>query len=182
MKTATILGLGLALALASFGGANAADMPRREVHAHVVHAHKAEPYKAHARRHHVRRHVVVIHRADVGVERGYTGLLPACDDPAVESRVSGGFAATEREYWGSGLALSPFARQREIGYRSWGASFIPRRFCTANVVTNDGRRRLVSYNIRENQGFGSLSWGVEWCVSGLDRHHSYAPSCKMARP
>lgn len=120
--------------------------------------------------------------ADPAISRGYSGLLPDCADPAVESRVVHGFAATEREYWGSGLELSPFVRPVEIGYRSWGRSFIPRRFCTAHVVTNDGRKRRVSYNIRENQGFSGVSWGVEWCVSGLDRHHSYAPDCKMARP
>jgi hypothetical protein len=26
------------------------------------------------------------------------------------------------------------------------------------------------------------SWGVEWCIVGLDRNWSYNPACKMARP
>jgi hypothetical protein len=26
------------------------------------------------------------------------------------------------------------------------------------------------------------SWGVEWCVVGLDRDWAYNPRCKMARP
>ena len=26
------------------------------------------------------------------------------------------------------------------------------------------------------------SWGVEWCVVGLDRNWAYNPACKMARP
>jgi hypothetical protein len=26
------------------------------------------------------------------------------------------------------------------------------------------------------------SWGVEWCVVGLDRNWAYNPACRMARP
>jgi len=26
------------------------------------------------------------------------------------------------------------------------------------------------------------TYGVEWCVVGLDRNWAYSPSCKMARP
>jgi hypothetical protein len=26
------------------------------------------------------------------------------------------------------------------------------------------------------------TWGIEWCVVGLDRNWSYNPACKMARP
>lgn len=125
---------------------------------------------------------VVRTRGDSGLARGYTGLLPSCADPEVEGRIAHNFAHTERTYWNSDLALSGFVRQAEIGYRPWGASFIPRRFCTATTVTSDGRKRQVSYSIREWQSWGTLSWGVEWCVSGLDRSYAYAPDCKMARP
>jgi hypothetical protein len=27
-----------------------------------------------------------------------------------------------------------------------------------------------------------MTWGVEWCVVGLDRNWAYNPRCKMARP
>jgi hypothetical protein len=27
-----------------------------------------------------------------------------------------------------------------------------------------------------------MTWGVEWCVVGLDRNWAYNPACKMARP
>jgi hypothetical protein len=125
---------------------------------------------------------VVRERADPAQSRGYTGALPSCADPEVEGRIAHGFAQTERTYWGSDLQLTGFVRQAEIGYRPWGRSFIPRRFCTATTVTTDGRRRQVSYSIREWQSWGTLSWGVEWCVGGLDRSYAYAPDCKMARP
>jgi hypothetical protein len=26
------------------------------------------------------------------------------------------------------------------------------------------------------------SWGIEWCIDGLDRNWAYNPTCKMARP
>jgi hypothetical protein len=26
------------------------------------------------------------------------------------------------------------------------------------------------------------TWGVEWCVTRLDRNWAYNPACKMARP
>jgi hypothetical protein len=27
-----------------------------------------------------------------------------------------------------------------------------------------------------------MTWGVEWCVVGLDRNMAYNPNCQMARP
>jgi len=27
-----------------------------------------------------------------------------------------------------------------------------------------------------------MTWGVEWCVVGLDRNWAYNPACKMAQP
>jgi len=27
-----------------------------------------------------------------------------------------------------------------------------------------------------------MTWGVEWCVVGLDRNWAYNPTCKMAQP
>lgn len=125
---------------------------------------------------------VITYRHDPAFERGYTALLPACDDPSVLSSVTSAFSHREKAFWGSGLELVEFHRPREVGYRSWGASFIPRRFCVAHSRTNDGRKRVVSYNIAEQQGFAGYGWGVEWCVSGLDRSLAYAPGCKMARP
>lgn len=119
---------------------------------------------------------------DMVRDRPYTGRLPACEDPAVHSKVAGAFAETERVYWRSQLQLTTFQRPREIGYRTWGYAFVPRRFCSARTVTTDGHKREVVYNIAEAQGFAGVGWGVEWCVSGLDRPRAYSPGCKMARP
>jgi hypothetical protein len=123
---------------------------------------------------------VVVERS--AAYRGYDDNLPRCSDPSVESRVTSRFAQRERGYWNSALQLSPFQRTAEIGYRSWGYEFIPRRFCSAHTVTNDGRRREVYYVISNAFGLGGITWGVEWCVTGLDRSYAFAPNCKMAQP
>jgi hypothetical protein len=112
----------------------------------------------------------------------YSGVVPYCEDPAVTEKIAYRFAQKEREYWNSALTIQTFERPREIAFRPWGESYIPRRFCTGLVVTSDGRRRDVSYVIGEDLGFVGVSWGVEWCVAGLDRNLAYAPGCKMARP
>lgn len=112
----------------------------------------------------------------------YDAVLPLCDDPAVSDKIAARFARKESNYWGSTLTLDHFDRYREIAWRPWGKSFIPRRFCVARVLTSDGRYRSVSYAIGEDLGIIGATWGVEWCVSGLDRNLAYAPACKMARP
>ncbi|GLK67818.1 hypothetical protein [Hansschlegelia plantiphila] len=111
----------------------------------------------------------------------YTGNLPSCADAGIHNSIIASFGRREREYWHSGLQLSTFVQPVELGYRSWGRSFIPRRFCSATAVTTDGVRREVYWHVAERLG-GALTTGVDWCVSGLDRNYAYAPDCKMARP
>ena len=47
---------------------------------------------------------------------------------------------------------------------------------------SDGTTHVVNYWIGEDTGFIGASWGVEWCVVGLDRNWAYNPRCKMAKP
>lgn len=112
----------------------------------------------------------------------YSGVLPACDDPIVLSRIQHRFSARESGYWNSALEIQGYDRVREIGLRSWGTDHIPRRFCTARGYFNDQKLRQVSYWIGEDLGMIGWGYGVEWCVQGLDRNHAFAPGCKMARP
>jgi hypothetical protein len=49
-------------------------------------------------------------------------------------------------------------------------------------MVSDGRQHTVNYSIAEDAGIIGMSWGVEWCVVGLDRNWAYNPACKMARP
>jgi len=40
----------------------------------------------------------------------------------------------------------------------------------------------IDYSVREDLGIIGATWGVEFCVHGLDRNWAYAPACRMARP
>ena len=98
------------------------------------------------------------------------------------SAISAQFAEKESKFWNSSLEITGFADVHEVAFRPWARDSIPRRFCTARVMTNDGVLRRVDYSVRENLGLFGWTWNVNWCVDGLDRHRSYAPGCQMARP
>jgi hypothetical protein len=112
----------------------------------------------------------------------YRGVLPRCDDPAVFGRIQTLFYQREAEFWKSGLAITGFDRAHEIGYRSNGLDYIPRRYCVAEALLNDSKVRKVSYSIDEDLGTIGFGFEVEWCVSGLDRLNAYAPHCTLAQP
>jgi hypothetical protein len=112
----------------------------------------------------------------------FPGLVPACDNPAVFERIQSRFLARETEFWKSGLAIVGFDHAREIGFRSNGLDYIPRRYCVARALMNDTKVRAVTYSVDEDLGIIGFGFDVEWCVAGLDRLNAYAPGCKMARP
>jgi hypothetical protein len=108
--------------------------------------------------------------------------FPGCQDTAVLEKIAERFAEREARFWATNLTLVHFEHIRPIAWRPWGLDFIPRRFCTAQVTVSDGRKRRIDYSVREDLGIIGLTWGVDWCVSGLDRNRAYAPDCLMARP
>ncbi|MEI9803183.1 MAG: hypothetical protein WDN48_00430 [Pseudolabrys sp.] len=110
----------------------------------------------------------------------YDGALPPCE--AGLGKIAARFAEKEGRFWNSDLRILDFERVREIAYRPWAAGTIPRRFCTAVALVNDGRKHAVNYWIGEDTGTIGATWGVEWCVVGVDRNWAYNPRCKMARP
>ncbi len=112
----------------------------------------------------------------------YDAMVPPCDYPAALSTIQSRFSTKEGRFWNSDLSLLEFDRVRQVAWRPWADGAIPRRFCSARVLVSDGRRRPVYYAIIEDGGIIGASWGVEWCVVGLDRNWAYNPRCKMARP
>lgn len=112
--------------------------------------------------------------------QNYDGMLPACE--AALEKIAWRFAQKEGRFWNSNAEILGFERVREIAFRPWAPGTIPRRFCTATALVNDGRKHRVSYWIGEDTGMIGASWGVEWCVDGFDRNWAYNPHCKMARP
>jgi hypothetical protein len=110
----------------------------------------------------------------------YDGALPGCE--AGLDTIASRFTMKESQFWNSSLTILGFEQVRETAYRPWAANAIPRRFCSALALVSDGYKHPVYYSIGEDTGFLGISWGVEWCVAGLDRNWAYHPACKMARP
>jgi hypothetical protein len=112
----------------------------------------------------------------------YDGALPPCDAPAALGIITSRFTQKEGRFWNSDLTIHGYERIRETAYRPWAPNTIPRRFCSALALVSDGLKHPVHYSIAETTSIIGASWGVEWCVVGLDRNWAYNPACKMARP
>lgn len=112
----------------------------------------------------------------------YDANLPPCGEPFVLAQIQAEFERRESNFWHSGLIIEAFEPPREIGFRTNGLSYIPRRYCRTQAALNDGRRRLVVYEIGEDLGFIGIGYGVTWCVRGLDRNHAFSPACEAAGP
>jgi hypothetical protein len=112
----------------------------------------------------------------------YSSDLPLCNDSGPLGHIQSGFAKKEDRFWNSNLSVVDFRNVEEIALRPWAVGAIPRRFCRGEVLTSDGVTRKVFYSIVEDGWLMGMSYGVEWCVVGLDRNWAYNPRCKAARP
>jgi hypothetical protein len=112
----------------------------------------------------------------------YDGVLPPCDHPAALNQITFRFHQKEDRFWNSDLAIVGYQEIRETAFRPWAPQTIPRRFCSALALVSDGLKHPVHYVIGEDFGVIGESWGIEWCVEGLDRNWAYTPACKMALP
>jgi hypothetical protein len=112
----------------------------------------------------------------------YDAVVPLCDEPAPLAKIQQRFAVKEHRFWNSELKIVGFQDLREVSFMPWASGTIPRRFCTGNALVSDGTFHRIDYVIAEDTGIIGATWGVEWCVVGLDRNWAYNPACKMARP
>jgi hypothetical protein len=112
----------------------------------------------------------------------YDRVVPLCEEPGPLNMIARRFAEKERRFWNSALEIVGFEGVRETRFHPWHSETIPRRFCRATVLVNDGRKRPLLYWIGEDTGIIGATYGVEWCVVGLDRNWAYSPGCKMAQP
>lgn len=110
----------------------------------------------------------------------YDGVMRPCSEAL--GTISQQFSEKESKFWNSKLEITGYANVHEVAFRAWANDSIPRRFCTASAMLNDGRARQVHFSIIEDGGFAGFDSGVEWCVVGLDRNWAYNPACKAARP
>lgn len=112
----------------------------------------------------------------------YKNATPACSDSGVLSDIASGFASKEARFWNSSLAIAEFENIKPVAWRPWGIDLIPRQFCSAHVLINDGSKRRVDYSIRQSLNSIGFGFDVQYCVTGLDRNWTYSPACKMAQP
>lgn len=113
----------------------------------------------------------------------FTGELPPCDQRNVLDKIASRFNETQSVYWHSPeLTIRGYDQIRETAFRPWASNAIPRRFCSAMAYISDGSKRPLHYSIGEDTGMIGMTWGVEWCVVGLDRNWAYNPACRMAQP
>ncbi|MCX7312184.1 MAG: hypothetical protein NTV56_10770 [Alphaproteobacteria bacterium] len=110
----------------------------------------------------------------------FDSQLPACDDSSALSTILRRFSTKEGRFWNSDLQITDFDKIREVAYRPWADGTIPRRFCSGRALTSDGHWRTVRYSIVEDGGMIGWSWGVQWCVVGVDRNWAYNPECRAA--
>jgi len=110
----------------------------------------------------------------------YAGNVAPCERalPVISEQ----FHEKEATFWNSPLVITGYGRIHETAFRPWQSDNIPRRYCSGDVMLNDGRLRKVHFSIIEDGGFAGFSQGVEWCVTRLDRNWAYNPSCRAARP
>jgi len=110
----------------------------------------------------------------------YDGRVKQCE--AALGTITNQFWEKESIFWNSPLRITGYGDIRETAFRPWQSDNIPRRYCSAEVMLNDGNTHTVHYSIIEDGGFAGFGQGVEWCVTGLDRNWAYNPGCKAARP
>ncbi|HTL52169.1 MAG TPA: hypothetical protein VL860_06315 [Planctomycetota bacterium] len=110
----------------------------------------------------------------------FDSQLPGCGEAL--STIQRRFATKEGRFWNSNLQITDFDRIREVAYRPWADGTIPRRFCSGRALISDGHWRTLRYSIVEDGGMIGWSWGVQWCVVGLDRNWAYNPACQAAGP
>jgi len=110
----------------------------------------------------------------------YDGDLPPCE--AALPSITHQFAEKEGTFWNSELRITAYSRIRDVAFRPWQSDNIPRRYCAAEVLLNDGKTHPVYFSIIEDGGLAGFADGVEFCVVGLDRNWAYNPACKAAKP
>lgn len=112
----------------------------------------------------------------------FDAIVPSCDSFWALGKIKARFAEKEGTFWVSDLKIVNFDRIHETAFRPWAEQAIPRRFCSGLALISDGRWRPVHYSIIEDGGMIGATFGVEWCVVGIDRNWAYNPACREAKP
>ena len=111
----------------------------------------------------------------------YDRDIPSCDSRPALDWIKTDFKTKEARFWNSALGIVDIEDIRETAALSWAAQSIPRRFCAGTAVISDGVRHPIYYSIVEATGAIGWTWGIDFCVVGLDRDFAYGPACRAAK-
>lgn len=110
-----------------------------------------------------------------------SAVFPQCTSPSVEKRIVKVFNKIEKKQWQRGFDLNALTQMHEHRTVQWKDSDILRRYCNATARFSNGRKRQVYYLIESNGGFVGRTWGVTYCVSGLDPWRNNDGNCQTVR-
>lgn len=117
-----------------------------------------------------------------GSAPSYFPRTPACNDDLILRSVFSRFTTYTPNVIGRPIAIVNIAnineRRLEPKRRNWP---VERRYCHANVTTDDGRQRDLWYLIEHPFAFAALGSSVNFCVSGLDPWYVNGADCASLR-
>ena len=73
----------------------------------------------------------------------YDRDIPSCEYAPALDRIIGRFGTKEGRFWNSELRIVGIEDIQETAVLPWAAQSIPRRFCHATALINDGRRHQI---------------------------------------
>ncbi|MBW3098735.1 hypothetical protein [Pseudohoeflea coraliihabitans] len=117
------------------------------------------------------------------VAQAFTGgNFAACRDPKVLDYIQRRFVWTDEHVLKRGLRIEAIAQPHENRWQPASQThLIPRLYCHARALMNDGRTRTVWYLVEGGMGFAGIRDNVEFCVAGLDPWKVYGAHCRSLR-
>ncbi|MGI9400250.1 MAG: hypothetical protein ACR2O0_03270 [Rhizobiaceae bacterium] len=107
--------------------------------------------------------------------------FPACQSPAVESKIIERFNWAEANTWYDGIRIVHIDRAVERPTSEYGQLPILRRYCRGRAHLENGHYRTIHFLIEDPMGFAGFGWNVEFCLSGHDRWRVYDGKCRVLR-
>lgn len=114
----------------------------------------------------------------------FSAKIPGCQDIRVIERITGDFYAGAQDAGLTNLLIKGVYAIKKVGWRNWGQEFVPRRFCKAEVILSDHRRKTMHYTIYQTAATLFRNWDVSYCVENLFRYKTYeeVSACATAKP
>jgi hypothetical protein len=109
----------------------------------------------------------------------HTKALPTCDNSSVVSKV------VKRQVWADTRTWKTDDRIAEVyNIRENRSEYalrkgvVSRRYCAAQARMHSGKNLSLHYLIEEDQGFASIGWGIEYCLSSRDFWYVHGGFCR----